>query len=167
MFYLLFGGRSYLEEKRYNSTYSKDGYNFPPCFDICGASRKIFMILKDKNLENKYYKLLEGHSLVLCQEVHIKSKECNRTMFDERIQDALNLKPSLITKKIVNIVNKNTNNIGSYKLHKFLRNITSILEDEMKKINQDTILTKDEKNTILKMNDVFYQVHYPILSKKC
>jgi len=169
--YKQFGGNSYLEEKRYNPIYFNNGYNFPPCYDICGASRTIFKILKDKNLDKKYYYLLECHSLVLCQEVHIKNKSCNETMIDERLEDSKNLlkkyKDVKISKKIIEIVNKNTKDIGSYKLHKFLRNITFILENEIKSIMKDSILSKDEKNTILKMNNVFYQVHYPILSNKC
>jgi hypothetical protein len=158
------GGNIYLEESRGNPKYKQ----YPPCYDICGASRKIHDILVKNNLVRKYHSLLEGHSLVLCQEVYIMKKPCENTMLTERLEETKTQFGEIkMTNDIKKIVEKNTGGKGSYTVTKFLENITAICEREIKNIMKDDKLNDDDKKTIKQMNDTFYQVHYGVVADKC
>lgn len=144
---------------------SNDG-KYPPCYNICGATKKIYDILENKNLLEKYHELLDLYSIVLCQEVYLKKKKCNETMFDERynlIVKSENIDDSI--KKIVsdNIIDQPKN----YKMIDFLNNITNNIEKNIKLIKLEKDLSDKERKEIMKMNNVFYQVHYNELTKNC
>jgi len=161
-----FGGSkvSFLEENRGNPKYQQ----YPPCYDICGASRKIHDILSKNNLTQKYHNLLEAHSLVLCQEVYTMKKPCENTMLKERLEETQNKFGEIkMTQEIKNRVEKLVDNQGSYQVNKFLENIMAICEREVKKIMEEKNLNDSDKETIKQMNDTFYQVHYGVVAEKC
>lgn len=157
-----YGGTNKYSENQF-SNFSKDKY--PPCYEICGATKKVFDILENKNLLEKYHQLIDHYSIVLCQEVYLKQKKCSETMFDQRYEL---ISKNHIPENIKDIVNENIIDEPQNKIMiEFLENITFNIENNIEQIKNDSDLNKKEKQTIIKMNSVFYQVHYNELTKNC
>lgn len=158
------GGNSvnYSENKYGNNSKTK----YPPCYEICGATRNIYDILEKNKLLEKYHNMLDKYSIVLCQEVYLKDKKCDETMFEERYNDIV--KNNKISENIKKIVKDNIIDIPKDKrMIEFLENITNLIEKDIKLIKKDNSLTEKEKQKVIKMNNVFYQVHYNELTSKC
>ena len=150
-------------ENKYGN-YSKTKY--PPCYEICGATRNIYDILEKNKLLEKYHNMLDKYSIVLCQEVYLKKKKCEQTMFEERYNDIV--KDNNINDNIKKIVKDNIIDLPKDKrMIEFLENITAIIEKDIKLLKKDNSLTEKEKQKIIKMNNVFYQVHYNELTNNC
>ena len=158
------GGMIWKENSRGNSNDGK----YPPCYDICGATKAIYDILEKNNLLKKYTLLLDLYSIILCQEVYLKTKDCKNTMLDERLMEINNLfEGKEIQDKHLKIVNDNINNEPKHKqMRELLEKTTVLIEEEMDKLNKET-LEKSDLDKLNNMNTVFYQVHYPIVSKNC
>ena len=75
---------AWTEMNRKNNMFEK----YPPCYDICGATRNIQDKLESVNKKEEYHKLLDVYSIVLCQE---KYKDSPRTkeMMTQRINDLI------------------------------------------------------------------------------
>lgn len=156
-------GYTYLEEPRGNPKYESGGFDYPPCYNICGASRKIYEILSKNKIQSKYRRFLDMHSIVLCQEVHTMSRPCDQTMLRDRIAEArVGIISDTTRAKVAGLVNNKTGPIVD-----FLEAVTQILEDEMTRINSEVMLTPEEKTTIREMNETFYKVHYGVVADKC
>lgn len=157
------GNLTWLENDRGNPNYK----NYPPCYDICGATRKIQDILDKHGLTQKYQKMLELYSLVLCQEVYLKTKKCENTMLDERINDLNRIGSVSVIQRDREIVRNSIENLpSSMEMLYFLEKTTAELENIIPEIKQESIDAKDIE-TIVKMNTVFYEVHYPVLAENC
>lgn len=159
-----YGGMIWKENLRGNSNDGK----YPPCYNICGATKKIYDILEKNNLIKKYSLLLDLYSIILCQEIYLKTTDCKNTMLNERLIQINNLFGDRnVENKHLKIVNDNLENDPKNKEMKELLDKTTVLiEEQISKIKKEKINEKDLK-ILLNMNTVFYQVHYPIVSSKC
>ena len=129
---------------------------YPPCFDICGATRTIFDILESKRLVHKHKRLLEAYSMVLCQEKHM-DKACVNGMLLKRIND---LPP---TGDQNAIVDRYAPEAGDGLAREFLLRVTPVLEESMALVLRDPALNQEQKDKISNMHDVFYSVHFPLI----
>lgn len=129
---------------------------YPPCFDICGATRTIFDVLESKRLVQKHKRLLEAYSMVLCQEKHM-DKACVNGMLLKRIND---LPP---TGDQNAIVDRYAPEAGDGLAREFLLRVTPVLEESIQGVLRDPALTQEQKDKISDMHNVFYSVHYPLI----
>jgi hypothetical protein len=126
---------------------------YPPCYDICGATRTIFDVLEKAGKVQEHAELLDGYSMVLCQEKHM-DRACQNGMLLRRINE---LSPASATSPKVDSYSPNAKALAK----EFLVRITPVLERGLQKVMQDSGLTEADKDTIAKMHEVFYVVHYP------
>lgn len=158
------GGMTWMENSRGNSNDGK----YPPCYNICGATKAIYDILEKNKLLNNFSLLLNMYSIILCQEVFLKTKKCKDTMLDERLAEINNIfKDRKVEDKHLKIVNDNIETEPKHKeMRELLEKITVLIEEEMNKLEK-TKLNKSDLSKINNMNTVFYQVHYPVVSSGC
>jgi hypothetical protein len=150
----------WIEENRQNEPYKK----YPPCYDICGATRNVYNILEKKGLTKDYNKLLNAYSIVLCQEKF--GEKCRKDMVDQRILD-LNSLGGEKEEYNFKLVRKYVKTLRDNKIGKLLVLATSVITKELYKMQKDERLTMNEKMQILKMNETFYDVHYDITNELC
>lgn len=145
------------EESRGNSKYKK----YPPCYDLCGATRKIFDILDKMNMINDYYILLNVYSVILCQE-----KYCRKNMLLERLRDLKNSGGNELDREAQQIVRQyaklQNNEIGF-----LLVLATSIIIRELHKLVNDNRISNQDKHNIFNLNNTFYATHYDKLTQAC
>lgn len=144
-----YGSSLYTEEKRGNLMYEK----YPPCYNICGATRSIQDKL-EKALGNNfmnYRKLLDLYSIVLCQEVYIESKRRNE-MLQQRIQDLASMGGKINKKDIIKATSED--------MSKFLTLAKNLIERQIKMMLEDNSINKDTKKDIIKLNSIFYEIHF-------
>lgn len=159
-------GGKYIESKHLNKQHTINNVKYPPCFEICGASRTIYDILTKYNLVNKYIDLINAQSMALCQEIHSNIKPCDQTMILVRLNESDKLLKGLRNIDAIDIVKSYTFQ-GNDTIIQFLENITTILENQIQLIKFDNTISDEDKEIIKNMNNTFYQVHYPILTKNC
>jgi hypothetical protein len=144
------------EMKRSNPMFEK----YPPCYDICGATRTIQDKLESVNMKEKYHKLLDVYSIVLCQEKYKNSPNVKK-MMEERIKDLINLGAE---RKMVFQTENVMNNypVENPLVKDFLLLATNLIEREINALSNDIEMSLF--NIINNLNNVFYQVHYPMFS---
>ena len=148
---------AWTEMNRKNNMFEK----YPPCYDICGATRNIQDKLESVNKKEEYHKLLDVYSIVLCQE---KYKDSPRTkeMMTQRINDLISLgaekKNVFGTENILKQYNPNNPVVLD-----FMYLSTNLIQREINRLSQDNI-EPEIKSKIEKLNEVFYEVHYPIIA---
>jgi hypothetical protein len=145
------------EMKRSNPMFEK----YPPCYDICGATRTIQDKLESVNMQQKYHKLLDVYSIVLCQEKYKNSPNAKK-MMEQRISDLIELGSE---RNMVFETQKVMTDYPSVNpiIKDFLLLSTNLIEREMNALSSDVNIALF--NTIKGLNNVFYQVHYPIVAK--
>lgn len=145
------------EMKRSNPMFEK----YPPCYDICGATRTIQDKLEGVNLQVKYHKLLDVYSIVLCQEKYKNSPNAEK-MMKQRINDLIELgaKREMVfeTQKVISDYPAENPIVKD-----FLLLATNLIEREINTLSSDVNIALF--NSIKGLNAVFYQVHYPIVAK--
>ena len=148
------------EESRKNIAFNK----YPPCYDICGATRNIYDIFEKTKLINDYYVLLNVYSVILCQEAH--AKYCREEMVLERLRDLKNSGGNELDRDAQDIVRKHTklqnNHIGF-----LLVLATSIIIKELRKIVDDKRISDKDKKSIMNLNETFYKIHYDKITQLC
>jgi hypothetical protein len=144
------------EMKRSNPMFEK----YPPCYDICGATRTIQDKLESVNMQQKYHKLLDVYSIVLCQEKYKNSPNVKK-MMEQRISDLIELGAE---RNMVFETQKVMNDYPSENplVKDFLLLSTNLIEREINALSSD--IDNSLFNTIKGLNNVFYQVHYPIVA---
>ena len=148
---------AWTEMNRKNNMFEK----YPPCYDICGATRNIQDKLESVNKKEEYHKLLDVYSIVLCQE---KYKDSPRTkeMMTQRINDLISLgaekKNVFGTENILKQYNPNNPVVLD-----FMYLSTNLIQREINRLSQDNI-DPEIKSKIEKLNEIFYEVHFPIIS---
>jgi hypothetical protein len=150
---------NYAELKRGNPVYQY----YPPCYDICGATRTIQDILTEINKVEQYSKLLDLYSIVLCQEKHNNSST-NKEMIEQRIADLRSmgaLENNMFGS--LNIVNRY--NINNRLVSQFLQLVTNLIQIQINRIVTSNDIPYEIKHKIEKLNDTFYEVHYPTFEK--
>jgi len=145
------------EMKRSNPMFEK----YPPCYDICGATRTIQDKLESVNIQQKYHKLLDVYSIVLCQEKYKNSPNAKK-MMEQRISDLIELGAER------NMVFETQKVMNDYPVENpivkdFLLLSTNLIEREINALSSDVNIALF--NSIKGLNNVFYQVHYPIVAK--
>jgi hypothetical protein len=149
------------ELKRGNLMFEK----YPPCYDICGATRNIQDTLEQAKKEERYKKLLDGYSLVLCQEKYKDSPRV-REMLSQRITDLIKMGAKTTdyngSVEIVNSYNPECN-----MSKQFMLLAANLLQNEIDKLSKDGEINPAQKANILKLHDVFYSIHFPVISKIC
>lgn len=162
----------YLENNRQNMNYNK----YPPCFELCGASRIIFDILDKNSLIEKYKPILEAQSILLCQEKFLNQKICYETMIENRLQDLANLgiprnyRSSQLYRKYIEQVKKilgeQYNKTGPDALELLVR-VTIIIENQMEQIRNDKDMNDEDISKIEQRIEQFYSNHYELIAKGC
>lgn len=150
----------WIEEARKNEPHKK----YPPCYDICGATRNVYNILEKKGLTKDYNKLLNAYSIVLCQEKF--GEKCRKDMVDQRILDLISLGGEKVEHNF-KVVRKYVKKLRDNKIGNLLILATSVITKELYQMQKDARLTMNEKLQILKMNETFYDVHYDITNELC
>lgn len=149
-----YGTNRYTEEKRGNMMYKK----YPPCYDICGATRtiqdKLEDVLKDKFVD--YSKLLDIFSIVLCQEVYVESKNKDE-MLRQRINDLVEM-GAKITQQDKSIAK-------TQEMTTFLSLSKNLIQRQVKMLLEDNRIDKDTKKEIVKLTNIFYDIHYSKLER--
>jgi hypothetical protein len=140
---------AFTEETRGNKMYQK----YPPCYDICGATRtiqdKLEMELKSNVKE--YKQLLDLYSIVLCQEVFINSPK-REQMLSERIGN--------LEKMGAVLKSEYKHKASTEKMTRFLSLVKYMIEHKFFVLKNDKRISAKSKTDILKLNDVFYQIHF-------
>lgn len=149
------------ERERGNEPYGK----YPPCYDICGATRSIYDRLEEESLLEEHAKLLELYSVVLCQEKHLLSKpgrRCSETMMDQRIRQLRSLGANERDPKALALVRKyvTSKQLSSPEAVRFLVAVTNLLEREFARLEKGGNLTRGQVASLRKLHDTFYMVHY-------
>jgi len=145
------------EMNRKNMMFEK----YPPCYDICGATRSIYNYLEEIDKDEEYHKLLDVYSIVLCQEKFRNSDKVKEMML-QRIDDLISLgaeKNNVFgTENIINKYNPNNPIVKD-----FMYLATNLIQREINRLSKDNI-DAVIKEKIEKLNEIFYEVHYPIIA---
>jgi len=148
---------AWTEMNRKNNMYEK----YPPCYDICGATRSIQDKLESINKKEEFHKLLDVYSIVLCQE-KFKDSPSVKEMMTQRINDLIALgaeKNNVFgTENIINKYNPNNPIVRD-----FMYLATNLIQREINRLSKDNI-DAVIKEKIEKLNEIFYEVHYPIIA---
>jgi len=147
------------EESRGNKSLNK----YPPCYNICAATRHIYHIFEKYNLINDYYVLLNVYSVILCQKTHAEKR--NQEMLLERLRDLKNSGGNELDKNAQNIVQQHTR-LHNNQIGFLLVLATSIIIKELKKLDSDSRILDIDKQLIYKHNETFYTNHYDTVNKK-
>ena len=145
------------EMNRRNNMHEK----YPPCYDICGATRNIQDKLEAVNKKEEFHKLLDVYSIVLCQE-KFKDSPSVKEMMTQRINNLIALgaeKNNIFGTENVLKEYSTSNPI----VRDFLYLSTNLIQREINRLSKEDI-DASTKEKIEKLNEVFYQVHYPIIS---
>lgn len=128
---------------------------YPPCYDICGATRTIYDLLQKAGRIDAHQRLLDAYSIVLCQE-----KEMEEACASGSIVRRINELPPLVdahSERIVALYNPKASGLAK----EFLLRITDVLEDNFQLVMNDASLSKDTKDTLERMHKTFFEVHFP------
>lgn len=129
---------------------------YPPCYDICGATRTIFDILQQADLLHDHAVLLDTYSIVLCHEKHMQDS-CKDLDILRRINELPPAPPA--AEAIVDKYNPSANDLS----REFLARAAGVLEEAIQKVQSDDRLSQNDKKRIQKMHETFYDVHYPAI----
>lgn len=146
------------ENRRNNVSFNK----YPPCYDICGSTRNIYNEIELAGKINEYKKLLDVYSIVLCQVKHINSSNV-RTMMMDRISELIRIGGETDEIKYDYIISLYPTPCDRSKL--FMTLATSLIEQEITKINTDSTFTEEAKQKINTFNKSFYNNNYSILAR--
>jgi hypothetical protein len=155
---------TWIEEKHGNQEYEK----YPPCFDICEASRNIFDLLQSRNLHVKYSKILNVHSIMLCHEKMLQ-RLCNgeiNVKLDQRIKALKELggQESNLIKTIIQTYGFKYNP-QKQKTFTMLVMSMDVIEKQFEFLKYD--LSSSDFEKIKEFNNIFYRVHYNIIYNMC
>jgi hypothetical protein len=158
----------YIENAR--SNYTTDKYF--PCFELCNFARDIFDILGNYNLVEKYQKLLNAMSLILCQEKYALESRCNK-MINDRIDDLKKLGFEKLNKMEYNkAISVTYAYIGSFyklkvnsNLEQLLVGSTYVMEKELNLLVND--INKKDYLKVIEFIQEFYKIHYNKLIDNC
>lgn len=151
------------EEWSENDNGNPNFQKYPPCYDICGATRKIYDILEGRKRLAAHKRLLDLYSMVLCQEKHLLrvNNDCSKTMIHERIKSLKDLGARFTDvaafEKVMKILG---NKVQRTSARDFLVGATHVLERHLASLMRDPKLTADDKAKIKSFHEVFYDVHY-------
>jgi hypothetical protein len=146
------------ENRRNNVSFNK----YPPCYDICGSTRNIYEEIEIAGQINEYRNLLDVYSIVLCQVKHINSSNV-RTMMMDRISELIRIGGDTDENKYNNILSLYPTPCDRSRL--FMTLATSLIEQEIMKINSDENFTEEAIQKINIFNKSFYNNNYSILSR--
>lgn len=150
---------TYLEEARGNNAYGK----YPPCYDICGATRSIYDMLESVGVLEEHGLLLDLYSIVLCQEKHTSSKKkCSDTMLSQRIAQLKQMGASVRDPKSRALVREYAGDVlpKDHPAMSFLVAATHLLERELARLKTSGDLTQDQMAKVKRLHKTFYMVHY-------
>jgi hypothetical protein len=131
----------YTENKRLNYNFGK----YPPCFNLSFEARDIFDTLDIKGEHEKYFKLFDIYSILLCQKYHASYKECNPKMIEDRINDLQKMLPGKFDQEKVKIKISKYIKLNKSKISKLIIMAYYLIEKEIKKINDFKIKELNHK----------------------
>lgn len=151
--------REGIEEQRGNEPYGK----YPPCYDICGATRTIFDRLEELGLLEAHALLLDLYSMVLCQEKHlmVAGKTCADTMLSQRIAQLRKMGANERDPKALSMVRRylSPDQEGKDSM-RFLVLVTNLLEREFARLGRSGVLTESQMASLRRLHTTFYMVHF-------
>ena len=134
-------------------TVQKTDSPFPPCFDRSQNAKEVYKTLVGQRVKDKYMRLLNAYSLVLCQQNEcLNSLQDKINTLDSWGADANDTESQAIVQAIV----KKNDPL----LIKFLTQATNICSRQMQAIAQDSEISKIEKENLSGLNSQFYRIHY-------
>ena len=139
---------------------------FPPGYGNSAEAKKIYTILRSYNLEKKYMIFLDVYSILLCQEMQIKSRSCPDTFINDRLSDLNTYGGDPNDQTAIQIVKANTNLLNT-KMGKLLVMSCNILENYLKQIREDKAISKQDLEAISGFNSQFYRNKFDFLNKRC
>lgn len=146
------------ENRRNNVFFNK----YPPCYDICGSTRNIYDEIERAGKLEEYKKLLDVYSMVLCQVKHINSRNVREMMLD-RITEFIKYGGDTDESKYSDVLGMYPTPCDRSRL--FMGLATSLIENEIRKIDMDFGFSEEAKQKIRGFNRSFYNNNYSVLAR--
>lgn len=149
---------SWTENIRGNKNYEL----FPPCYQLDTSSKNIFGILSKLHLTQRYFNLLDVLSTMLC----LENKTCTTIDVKDRYTQITGLGGNVDDKDVKALV-MSFIPVNETMPSKFLVGCVYILERQLKLINSDNDITKQDKEQIKGHLYTFYASHLSVIYKTC
>ena len=144
---------------------------FPPCFQNDPSSKSIYGILGRVNQIQRYYNFVDILSILLCLE-EIQKKSCtSQGEVKDRLTQILGMGANISDNETLTLVRAfipidEKNKCESDKC-KLILGAVYLLERQMKVLNNDTTISKEDKSNIKGHLYTFYSTHLPTIYKLC
>ena len=149
---------TWTENKRNNLSFNK----YPPCYDICGSTRNIYDEIERTGKLEEYKMLLDVYSIVLCQVKYINSRNV-REMMMNRITDLIKYGGDTDESKYSGVLGMYPTPCDRSRL--FMALSTSLIENEIRKIDSDSGFSEEAKQKIREFNRSFYNNNYSVIAR--
>jgi len=146
------------ENRRNNVSFNK----YPPCYDICGSTRNIYDEIERAGKLEEYKKLLDVYSMVLCQVKYINSRNVREMMMD-RITELIKYGGDTDESKYSGVLGMYPTPCDRSRL--FMVLATSLIENEIRKIESDGGFSEEAKQKIREFNRSFYNNNYSVIAR--
>jgi hypothetical protein len=149
---------TWTENRRNNVSFNK----YPPCYDICGSTRNIYDEIERAGKLEEYKKLLDVYSMVLCQVKYINSRNV-REMMTDRITELIKFGGDTDESKYSGVLAMYPTPCDRSRL--FMGLATSLIENEIRKIDSDGGFSEEAKQKIKGFNRSFYNNNYSVIAR--
>lgn len=171
-------GGAYSEESNYKSE-EIDGKKYPPCFKYSGPSRNIYDELSSLGLLEKYDRLMELHSILLCVEMDVRDggKDCVSSI-EPRLtkigakstatpsQQVKDIFKNMKRDKMLEFMSKNGHEVDRHMIG-LMNKVANDCNDLIGRLVKETNVTKAAAENFEKMNQIFYSVHFRSIARAC
>lgn len=137
--------------------------NWPPCYDLSPAAKKLFSLMVANGSADRYKQLFDVMSMMMCQQTELIKSDCSRLTI--RLNQLLNLgadtknnRATLTAAAYTQLLNNDNSN--------FIIAAISLIENHMDNVGQDSSISKVDKEAIRGFVYVFYQTHLETINKK-
>lgn len=141
----------YTENKRLNFNFGK----YPPCFNLSFEAQQVFDTLDMKGEREKFQRLFDLYSILLCQKYHASYKDCNPLMLEERIDDVQKMLPEYFDQAKVRTKLSKYIKLNNSKISKLILICFYLIEKEIKKINDEKIINLNRKFYFATFKELF------------
>ena len=150
----------YMENSRNNPNYKI----YPPCFNLSNDAIQIFDVFNKQGFVIKYKKIFEAMSILLCEENYQNKNVSMHSQLQERLNDleilGFKRNNTLYTNKVNKILNITDSNKIQQFIYELLLRVTTIIENEIIKLESNNDLSKDDIIIIKNLINQFYNNNY-------